>query len=61
MKAKEFLAEEAKEKLCSCGCEKPLEPRIDGMRQTINGKEVNADCYFATISPILEKHLIGKR
>lgn len=41
-------------KLCSCGCGRPLEPRIDGERQKIDGKEVNADCYFKSLGEVVE-------
>jgi hypothetical protein len=42
-------------KLCSCGCGEPLEPRVDGERHTIGGKEVNSDCYFNSFGDELEK------
>ncbi len=30
---------------CDRGCGKFLEPRVDGIRPTIEGREVNPDCY----------------
>ncbi|MEK7134146.1 MAG: hypothetical protein AAB819_00225 [Patescibacteria group bacterium] len=48
-----------RKKVCGCGCGNPLEPRVDGKRPTINGAEVNQDCYYGDISDVLEKHPIG--
>ena len=45
--------------LCGCGCKKPLEPRVDGERHRIKGKEVNAGCYFAAFGEEIEKYPIG--
>ena len=47
-------------KLCGCGCRKLLEPRTDGIRHTINGKEVNDDCYFEQVSALIDQHPIGR-
>jgi hypothetical protein len=48
-------------KLCGCGCGELLEPRVDGERHQIDGKEVNSDCYFTAFGDELEKYLIGGR
>ncbi len=39
------------QKPCGCGqgCGKFLEPRVDGIRPTIEGKEVNPDCYYQSL------------
>lgn len=42
-------------KLCACGCGKELEPRVDGERHRIGGKEVNSDCYFDSFGKELEE------
>jgi len=44
--------------LCGCGCGRSLEPRVDGHRQQIGGKEVNDDCYFRELGKAIEKHPI---
>jgi hypothetical protein len=46
-------------KYCSCGCGKPLEPRVDGQRHAMGGQYVNADCYFDSLGGILEEFPIG--
>lgn len=48
-------------KLCGCGCGKPLEPRVDGDRLQIDGREVNPDCYYDRFGDELEKYPIGGR
>jgi len=58
------LVEEDKKKggrPCGCGrnCGKTLEPRVDGERPTINGKEVNSDCYYAALDKEIDEHPIG--
>ena len=66
MKDREFVKRHREgkfpEKLCGCPqqCGKPLEPRVDGIRNTIDGKEVNDDCYFANMSEIVERHPIRR-
>ena len=47
-------------KLCGCGCGEPLEPRIDGVRHTLDGKEVTDDCYFEHLGEIVEKQSLGR-
>lgn len=44
---------------CSCGCNKPLGPRIDAEHHKINGKEVSEDCYFDSFGDELDKFPIG--
>ena len=48
-----------KKRLCGCGCREPLEPRTDGERHSIGGKEVNSDCYFTQMGDEIEKFPIG--
>lgn len=45
-------------KLCSCGCGQPLEPRVDGERPRIDGREVNPDCYFEAFGKEIEEYPI---
>ena len=47
-------------KLCGCGCGEPLEPRIDGKRHSLDGKEVNDDCYFEHLGKGIDEHPIGR-
>lgn len=44
--------------LCGCGCGKPLAPGLDGERQIMGGKVVNADCYWDKLGDLVEEHLI---
>ena len=64
MTGKEFLermkTNDFPQVLCGCGCGKPLEPRVDGERQKIGGKEVNDDCYYDSLSEVIEKYPIRK-
>lgn len=46
-------------KLCGCGCGEPLEPRVDGERQKLGGKEVNTDCYWDSFGKELDQYPIG--
>lgn len=46
--------------LCGCGCGQPLEPRIDGVRHTLGGREVNDDCYFEQMGMGIDAHSIGR-
>ncbi len=52
MNGREFRAKESELRPCDCGrdCGKYLEPRVDGERPTIAGREVNPDCYADLIS-----------
>lgn len=54
LKAKRFL------KLCGCGCGKPLEPRVDGERSTVAGREVNPGCWDQAAKK-LERYPIPRR
>lgn len=45
-------------KLCGCGCGDELEPRVDGERHRVDGKEINSSCYFAAFGDLIEKHPI---
>lgn len=47
-----------REPLCQCG--EPLGPRVDGIRHTINGKEVCEDCYFDSLGKLVDEHSIGR-
>ena len=51
---------EADIKLCGCGCGEPLEPRFDGIRHTIDGREVNDGCYFNRMSEEIDRYPIGR-
>lgn len=47
-------------KLCGCGCGQLLEPRVDGERQKLGGKEVNEDCYFRIAGEVVERHPVHR-
>ena len=40
---------------CGQGCGKFLEPRVDGIRPTIERKEVNPDCYYQSLDEGINK------
>jgi hypothetical protein len=45
--------------LCGCGkCADELEPRNGEERPRIDGKEVNADCYYEALGDLLEQYPI---
>jgi hypothetical protein len=48
-------------KLCGCGCGKPLDPRVDGERPQVGGKEVTEDCYYAAFGDEIDNFPIGGR
>jgi hypothetical protein len=63
LKASDVLsgkAPEPRQKLCSCGCGEPLDPRVDGERQKIGGREVREDCYYASFGDWIDDHPIGR-
>jgi len=39
-------------------CGEPLEPRVDGERKKLDGKEICDDCYFEAIGAHVERHPI---
>ena len=43
-------------KMCSCGCGEPMEPRVDGQHLTVDGLEVNPDCYYGLLGEGIEEH-----
>jgi hypothetical protein len=46
---------------CGCrpDCPKPLEPRVDGERHTIDGREVHSDCYFDALDKVVTAYPPG--
>ena len=40
-------------------CGEPLEPRVDGKRPTLNGKEVCSGCYSEEVGSFVEKRPIS--
>lgn len=63
LSVREFLAlvkneRHQPQRLCACGCGQPLEPRFWGERLTINGKEVNEDCYFDDLGKEIDDYPI---
>lgn len=52
-------AQEPQSKVCSCGCGKPLDPRVDGERPTIGGKVVREGCYYDAMGDEIERRPIG--
>lgn len=63
LKIKEFLeqveADKKNPRRCGCGCGEPLEPRVDGERHQMDGKEVNSDCYYEAFGKEIDEHPIG--
>lgn len=61
LKFDEFLKQVRSDKgrLCACGCGKSLEPRVDGERNTIEGEEVNSDCYYKALGKEIDERSIG--
>ena len=52
-------AHEPRRKLCGCGCGKPLDPRVDGERPKIDGREVREDCYYDSFGREIDARPIG--
>jgi hypothetical protein len=44
---------------CNSGCRKKLEPRVDGERPMIDGREVSSACYYAGLRKELDEHPLG--
>ena len=58
---KEFMDDKI-EGLAPCGCGRGcglrLEPRVDGIRPTLGGKEVSQDCYDEVLGREIDKRPI---